>query len=177
MARVDILIIWSASKHVGDAVDGPSTMQKPRVTENTRGEIGRPWVLVPEIHRDQCWHDEAKEYGQEPVVSEKVAVIASAEGKAMPLCLLSLEYQDRVFVQITQVDGFALLDNVRMLADQKPSHMGEEEAPCCVMRIRVRLRVPVVDTVVARPFNDVILKSRVLANDQDHETRTLCAYL
>lgn len=71
--------------------------------------------------------------------------------------LLSLEPDDGVVQQVGEVQLPALLDDVAVLAHEEPADVGEEEAAAGVVRVRVRLRVLVVHTVVPAPLVDVIL--------------------
>lgn len=69
----------------------------------------------------------------------------------------ALPDDDRVLLEITHIDRRALADDVRVLADQEPAHVREEEAPLCVVRIRVCVRKLMVNSVVPHPLINVIL--------------------
>lgn len=53
--------------------------------------------------------------------------------------LLSLEPDDRVIQQVSEIQLPALLDDVAVLAHEEPADVGEEEAAAGVVRVRVRL--------------------------------------
>lgn len=77
--------------------------------------------------------------------------------RAQRLHSLSLEPDDRVFQQVSEIQLPALLDDIAVLAHEEPADVGEEEAAAGVVRVRVRLRVLVVHAVVPAPLVDVVL--------------------
>lgn len=71
--------------------------------------------------------------------------------------LLSLEPDNRVIQQVSEIQFPPLLYDVPVLAHEQPANVGEEEATAGVVRVRVCLRVLVVHTVVSAPLVDVVL--------------------
>lgn len=78
----------------------------------------------------------------------------------MAVCshLLSLEPDDGVVQQVSEIQFSPLLNDVPVLAHEQPADVGEEEATAGVVRVCVRLRVLVVHAVVSAPLVDVILQ-------------------
>ena len=72
--------------------------------------------------------------------------------------LLSLEPDHGVSQQVGDVKLPPLLNDVPMLADIPPADVREEEAPAGIVWVSVRLRVLVMDSVVPRPLEDVVLQ-------------------
>lgn len=73
----------------------------------------------------------------------------------------ALPYDDGVLFEIAHVDCGTLVDDVRVLANQEPTHMREEEAPLRVMRIGVRVCEFMVNSVIPYPFVNVILRNLI----------------
>lgn len=71
--------------------------------------------------------------------------------------LLSLEPDDGVIQQVSEIQFPPLLYDVPVLAHEQPADVGEEEATAGIVRVRVRLGVLVVHTVVSAPLVDVVL--------------------
>ena len=69
-----------------------------------------------------------------------------------------LERQDRISLQVRNVDELSLTDDLRVLATHEPTAVREEEPAVRVVRVRVRLRKLVVRAVVAGPLDDVVLE-------------------
>ena len=95
------------------------------------------------------------------------------DGKKRTLCkheyLLSLQGADRIVVQVRHVDLFPFLLDLGMFPDHQPAAVREEETAQCVVRVGVRLRVLVVEAVIARPFYYV-----VLSHTNQHTSTFLC---
>lgn len=72
--------------------------------------------------------------------------------------LLSLEPDNGVVQQVSEIQFSPLLDDVPVFAHEQPADVGEEEATAGVVRVCVRLRVLVVHAVVSAPLVDVILQ-------------------
>lgn len=71
----------------------------------------------------------------------------------------ALPNDNRILLEIAHVDRGTLVDDVRMLAHQEPAHVREEEASLRVVRIRIRVRKLVVDSMIPHPFVNMILQS------------------
>lgn len=70
---------------------------------------------------------------------------------------LPLKHDHLVSQQVVKLQLASLLDHVGMFAHEQPANVGKEEAAHGVVRVGVRLRVLVVDPVVAGPLVDVVL--------------------
>lgn len=79
---------------------------------------------------------------------------------------LLLEHDDGILLQVGHVNQFALGLNFWVLADQQPTHVGEEESPGGVVRIGVCVGELVMHSVVAGPLVDGVLECDGL---QDHK--------
>lgn len=73
-----------------------------------------------------------------------------------------LEAHNWVGNQVAQVNLFAFLLDVRVLARQEPAYVGEEETALGVVRIGVGFAVLVVDSVVAAPLEDGVFEGQRL---------------
>lgn len=73
------------------------------------------------------------------------------------ICSPPLEHHHRVGLQVGQIQLLAFLDHVRVLAQQQPADVGEEEPPFGVVGVCVGLGEPVVDAVVPGPLEYVVL--------------------
>lgn len=84
--------------------------------------------------------------------------VPSPDSSPVSVHLLSLESDHRIRQQVGEVKLSPLLNDILMFAHKQPPDVGEEEAPAGVVRVRVGLRVLVVDSVVPGPLEDVILQ-------------------
>lgn len=66
---------------------------------------------------------------------------------------------DKILLKIAHIDRGSLVDDIRVLTDQEPAHMREEEASLCVVRVRVRVREFMMDSVIPHPLVNVILQN------------------
>lgn len=71
--------------------------------------------------------------------------------------LLFLEHDHPVSLQITHVYLSAELDDVGMLLVHKPADVAEEKATLGVVRVGIRVRVAMMESVVATPDKHGIL--------------------
>jgi len=71
--------------------------------------------------------------------------------------LLSLEPDNRVIKQVSEIQFPPLLYDIPVLPHKQPANVGEEEAAAGVVWVRICLRVLVVHTVVSAPLIDVVL--------------------
>lgn len=76
-----------------------------------------------------------------------------------------MEQQGWIVLQITHVDLGAEFFNVRMLFDQQPAHMREEESSLWVVRIRIRVGEFVMHSMIAHPLDNVFLRRQRLEED------------
>lgn len=79
-----------------------------------------------------------------------------------------MELDYRIAGDVSHVDEPAFLDAFGVLSQHKPADVCVQEAPVGVMWIAVRLRVLVMDAVVAHPVVDGVLAGdRVAAHQND----------
>lgn len=74
---------------------------------------------------------------------------------------LSLEKQGWISVQVAHVDLRTKLLHVRMLFDQQPAHVREEEAALRVVRISIGVGELVMNSMIAHPLEDILFFSRL----------------
>lgn len=80
--------------------------------------------------------------------------------------VVKLDY--RITGDVSHVDESAFLDAFRVLSQHKPPDVCVQEASVRVMWIAVRLRVLVMDAVIAHPVVDGVLAgNRVAAHQND----------
>lgn len=78
--------------------------------------------------------------------------------------LPALPDDDRICLEITHINRGSFVNDIRVLADQEPAHVWEEEASLRVVRVRIRVREFMVDSVVPYPFVKVILQNALSNN-------------
>ena len=139
LTRVNVLVIWLVSPHVGSTVHTPGSIQKQHVTKGGAAEECRTEAGVPEIPWYKSRKYVAHEYGEERKI-------------------VSLEYQYRIGIEVTVVEGFTLPLHLWMFSGQQPTDVSEKEAPLGIVRVTMRLRIFVMNSVVTCPFYDVILR-------------------
>lgn len=76
--------------------------------------------------------------------------------------LLLLELQDGIAFQVAHVNFLSLLQNFRVLLAHQPSHVGEEKTSSRVVRISIRVRELVMNSMVPGPLQDWLLPSHCL---------------
>lgn len=64
--------------------------------------------------------------------------------------LLSLKTTNRVSFDVTEIDLTSFLFDHRMFLDHQPTHVGEEETSWVIVRIRVGVRIFVVDSFLVK---------------------------
>lgn len=69
-----------------------------------------------------------------------------------------MEHDHRIFIKVSNVYATPSFNNFRTLLTAQPAHVRVEQAALCVVRIRVRVCVLVVSTVVTSPFEDAVLQ-------------------
>ena len=149
VAGVDAPVIGPTPPEVRGAVDQPGGVQHHDVTERKEQERCDENALSPAVPRDKG--------GEEEVQQETEGEVESV-----------LEHDDAVLLQVRDVDGAALDEDVRVLAHHQPANVGEAESALGVVRVPVGLRVLVVDAVVTSPFQNVVLHGdAVEAHEQD----------
>jgi hypothetical protein len=67
--------------------------------------------------------------------------------------------KQRIFLQVGKVHFTSRLDHVRVLLDEKPPHVGEEESTSGVVWVSIGFRVLVMDAMVAGPVENGSLVS------------------
>ena len=63
-----------------------------------------------------------------------------------------LKHDNRIVVQVAQVDLPALGDHLGVLPAQQPTDVAEEKSPVAVVRVGIGVRELVVDPVVPSPL-------------------------
>ena len=85
--------------------------------------------------------------------------------------LLSLESEHRVVCQVRKIKLGSHFSNLGMLFLEKPTNMREEESSVDIVGISIGISPLVVATVIARPFNDIILESHGIHEHQQNSER------
>lgn len=88
------------------------------------------------------------------------------------MCILCLESDDGVIVEVGEVKGGLLLLHGRVHPLQQPSHVGEPKATRCVVWVGRGFRVLVMNPVVSTP-----LENRVLYSFTNGNLCILCKFL
>lgn len=73
-------------------------------------------------------------------------------------CLLSLEQNNGVSKEITDIQLLSFFRHIRVFTNKQPTDMGKEEPSGGVVRVSIRLRVFVMHPVIPRPLVDVVLR-------------------
>lgn len=147
----DSLVVRARAVHVRDAVHEERHVEddgEPQVEVHPEGRVD---VLAPVVVRNEHRHPdgEQREHRQEPLL---------------------LPHDDPVDLQVAHVDRLALRDHLRVRRQEQPADVREEEAPPCVVRVGIRLRVFVVDSVVVRPGVRVTLRAKKNCSDLEWES-------
>lgn len=79
------------------------------------------------------------------------------------MSLPALPNDNRILLEIAHVDRGTLADDIRMLAYQEPAHVREEEASLRVVRICIRVRKLMMDSVIPHPFVNMILRNIIFS--------------
>lgn len=128
-------------------VDQEYTVADVHRAEGDAHHISCDQILVPEVPGNDCGNGGPYEQRQWQVV-------------------LVLEPDNRVGLQVAHVDGFALLDALRVAFAHKPADVREEETPLRVVRIGVGVGELVVRPVIPTPLIDRRLKAHCLKEGQ-----------
>lgn len=99
----------------------------------------------------------------------KLYVLWNSEAK-----IPSLEHDNSIVVQITQVDLFSLRNDIRVLFNQQPSDVREEETVFGIVRVGIGFGVLMVNTMVPRPFKNIILCSDAVHHHQSKSQGPSC---
>jgi len=143
----DTLVIRPQANHVSGRVDQPGHVQSPGVAEKTKGVVGNPARFTP--------HNSGQIRGQN-----------KANEKNKRNIKLLLESKNWISLQVFNAQLLALLLDILMLAHEEPAHVGEEKSTSGFVRIGIGFAVLVMDSVITRPFDDMILKGESVENDQ-----------
>ncbi len=84
---------------------------------------------------------------------------------------LSLEAQKGVVEEIAEVEFGAAPTNFGMFADKEPADMGEEEAAVDVVGVGGRVGPLVVTSVVAHPFDNIVLERHAIGEHENQPRR------
>jgi len=154
LTRVNSLIVGSLTPEVSGTVDEPGAVEGPAVPHEGTDEEGCPELLSPAVHGDGSGQEETDQEDQLQVMS-------------------SLELQQGVLVEISEVDILALDADVWVLFDHEPAHMCEEESATGIMGVSLGLRVLVVNSVVTGPLDQIILEGDAVAEHEEDPKRCL----
>jgi len=121
-----------------------------RDSQGPSHEERRPEALAPALDCDLGWED-----------------VAHVERE--PRIEFLLKHDDRVLMEVAEIQLLPGADHLWVLLDVQPAHVGEEKTAHGVMRISVSLTVLVVDAVVAGPVVD---RSLVRDGVAQHEEET-----
>jgi len=135
----NVHVVRFVAEHVSDGVDEPGGVEHQTIAEQTRHAVRDEGALLPKVDGHRRRNEETEERHEKEIV-------------------FSLERQKRIVGQIGEVEFGAHFLQFGVFAHQKPSHVREEEAAIGVVRIGVSVGPFVVTTMVARPFDHVILK-------------------
>lgn len=145
------VVVRFHAPNVGRGVHQPSHMQRQRVSE----EGGVPRVhgfLVPVVTRYPSGKQKAENRHQDDVKP-------------------ALPDDNKILLEIAHINRSPFADDIRMLTDQKPTHVRKEETPLRVVRIRVRVREFMMDSVIPHPLINMILESYGLQKHKDNSHR------
>lgn len=149
---VNCNVVGLVTEHVGCAVHQPGGIQHQRVSQDGGQEVGSPKGLLPEIPGNKCWEHETQKHHRGFIV-------------------LFLKHDNRVCLQVGQVQLLSLLNHIWMLANHEPTHMRKEKATGGIVRVGIRLGELMVNTVVPRPFINMVLKGHGIGNGQEDPER------
>jgi len=111
--------------------------------------------FIQNVSRECNWQNETEEQHQRNVISKQMLIKLVSRCKCKFVSrLLVLEPQNRIGREVSHINAFAILDDVRMLLAHQPAHVGEEEAATGIVWIRVGIRILVMDPMVSDPFYD-----------------------
>lgn len=134
---------------MGGGVHHPGEMQDQTVAEASCNPKCVPKGLTPEISGDKRRHDEAHEL-REPRVP------------------VTLETDHRIRSKVREIQLFAAFHYLRVFLHDKPPHMREEEATGGIVRIRICLRVLVVNAMIPGPVVDAaLIRNRIEEHEED----------
>lgn len=135
---------------MGKTVDRPGDIKRQAVPHEVADKKTGPKGLTEEIYGHSHGDEDRKQEVQRQEVSVS-NIINNGECAEKIVTLLVLKHDDFVGLQIGHVDGLVLLLDGRMLLGHQPSHVREEETPFGVVRIRIRVRELVVQSVIPHP--------------------------
>mmetsp|Transcript_29561 Transcript_29561/g.62801 ORF Transcript_29561/g.62801 Transcript_29561/m.62801 type:complete len:260 (-) Transcript_29561:55-834(-) len=130
----------------------PSEMQNQHVSKASCHKEGRPEAFAPKLDSHLSW--------------EHVAHV-----ELEPRVKLLLKHDNRIFVQVTEIQLLPCPHNLRVLLDVKPPHVCEKEAAHGIVGISIRLRVFVVNTVITGPVVDRSLVGNGVAEHEEETDR------
>lgn len=124
---------------MGGTVHRPSEVQAAHVAEEALLDEGQGPGLAPAVDWDHGGQDEAEEGLQ----GDEVLLVEADHG---------------ISQNVAHVDLATTTKYLRMLQHHQPAHVGEEESPVSIVGIRIRLRVFVMNSMVANPVVQGVLK-------------------
>ena len=124
-----VCVVASLPPEVSRAVHQPGAVERGDVTKGKEKQEGCVSRFVPEIPRHQAGNDDTEEQAERQVVA-------------------SLKRYHRISLQVLQINVPSLYQDLRVFQHHQPAHVSKEETAVGVVRIRVRLRILVVEAVV-----------------------------
>ena len=146
---IDVLVVGLTAPHVGGAVDEPGQVQSEAVPEHNAHKKGVPQTLRPEKVGNGCRNCAPNQQKQRNVV-------------------FPLKPDHRVGHQVAQVYVLSLFLDSRVLFDQEPTNMREEETSPGVVGVGICLSVLVMYPMVATPLVDVVLEGHDVEEGKDY---------
>jgi uncharacterized membrane protein len=88
--------------------------------------------------------------------------------------MFPLKSNDGILHEVTAVKRWSFLDDIGMLLAQQPTAVGKEESSESIVGISISFAVLVMNSMISRPFVDIILESHAIEDHQHHPKRELC---
>lgn len=126
------------SVKVGSRVDQPGEVKNNAVSQGSSNEESSPEVFTPVANGNLSREN-----------------IAHVQGE--PRVALPLEGNNRVGLQVREIHFASSLNNIGVLLDEQPTHVGKEKPTGSVVGVSVGLRKFVVNSVVTSPVPDATL--------------------
>ena len=102
--------------------------------------------------------------GNRGALDRKTPLFSLLRAQILQAKLPLLPHDEGVRLKIAHIDGLPLLDDFRVWCKHQPADVREQEPTASIMRIRVRLAVLMVHSVVQRPMIHVALPTQFRNN-------------
>ena len=147
VGRVGMLVVGSMTPEVSNTVYKPCTVKRCDITERKHEKERHVKTFIPEVPGNKYRNKQGEDQAQLEVV---------------PL----LEHDHWVLLQVTQINVLSLDQHLRVFEHKEPTDVCKKEPTVGVVRICVRFRVLVVETVVPGPDKNGVLHSNAV--EQHH---------